>query len=916
MVRIETTPATEQKPTNPPQTPPAPPANPPQTPPVPPKPDEPNGDAKKTDETEQKEASEESGKGKNKDKKLTKKERKEKEKEQAALEKQLIEEGKIPPRIPYKPRHTLGRILAVCIAFFFGVFVTLGGLIGGVISAGTQTKIKDVAKFAGFDYSQVFTEEAANLSLLDLVQELTKIDKDNFTLQTADKYTPLVKKTLDDLCGQLEPLGVHVSTNELMALKFSEMGAYLQNTVLPSVVLGETLKIPDDDTADPIMRALCYKADGTKTTVGDLQTGASDIVKGVALADALSVKDDDSADRIMRALCYKTDGAKTTIGDLTDGASEIINDIEVEALLNTNGASEPALRYLAYGSEEDESGNARYHVDETTKAVAMVSPHKKRTVGSITAADADLIGGAKICDLVQVGNDSPRLLHAIGDWTVTELSQSNKIETLKIGDLFEIEGTDGLMPAIRDWSISDLQQQSRIERLKIVQVIPAGGDTKFMQAIGDWRIGDLSKQAKFNSLTMADFLTLSDAPKLLKTIENTPLGAIGDTVNSLRLADILDESDLNGNTLLKNLKTSSLDTLAQDIQNISVRQVFGDEIYCYLSIKDTKAAYDAAIKEFTDGGGDIARAGVIERGTYAELVNGYAKNRLVKELSDLVPHAVVLKTGERIETYRTANGVRVAHGYFDGENNPIAESEVRKDKTGLYFLAEKTVTPVYAWKLVAYADGDPTDLPSGDSVNADGTQYSASDGNSYPVAEDDYGYYYRKGDARIDLDKVLSGYLLNGETLPLNSDGSVTLDGKKYHVRTRGETRYLPVRTAVTEKYYAEEGGGRTYFTEEQTTEKYEKFIRTAAKNGARNWTDTSAAYGIFCSAANSRAFRRTTRKNPYSRLPPIFRKPRKSLADSRSEICICTDSSLRIPSRIFRNYGSPPKRIPNNTKT
>ena len=47
-----------------------------------------------------------------------------------ALEKQLIKEGKILPRTRYAPKGYVGRILAVLLAFLFGIFVTIGGILG------------------------------------------------------------------------------------------------------------------------------------------------------------------------------------------------------------------------------------------------------------------------------------------------------------------------------------------------------------------------------------------------------------------------------------------------------------------------------------------------------------------------------------------------------------------------------------------------------------------------------------------------------------------------------------------------------------------------------------------------------------------------------------------------------------------
>ena len=89
-----------------------------------------------------------------------------------ALEKQLIKEGKILPRTRYAPKGYVGRILAVLLAFLFGIFVTIGGILGAGFYAGTRP-LKEVFGMFNFDYSQWLTDTAADMSVLQLTQQLT-----------------------------------------------------------------------------------------------------------------------------------------------------------------------------------------------------------------------------------------------------------------------------------------------------------------------------------------------------------------------------------------------------------------------------------------------------------------------------------------------------------------------------------------------------------------------------------------------------------------------------------------------------------------------------------------------------------------------------------------------------------------------
>ena len=64
------------------------------------------------------------------------------EREKLALEARLVREGKIYPRAHYMPRGRFRGILAVALAFFFGIILAFGGLIGAGVFLGTKTSLK------------------------------------------------------------------------------------------------------------------------------------------------------------------------------------------------------------------------------------------------------------------------------------------------------------------------------------------------------------------------------------------------------------------------------------------------------------------------------------------------------------------------------------------------------------------------------------------------------------------------------------------------------------------------------------------------------------------------------------------------------------------------------------------------------
>lgn len=760
---------------------------------------------------------------------LSRKEQKELEKRQYEYEKKLVKEGKIAPRIHYKPHHTFGRILAICLTFFFGIFMALGGIVAGVYIAGTQTKLKNVLNMTGIDADAFLTESAQEMSLLQLVDEMrAEIELlgsfNEFSLGTLSKYTPIVEEQLPNYLGELEELGITIDASALMEVKFANLGEYLRDDVVKAIALADIAQAFDADNA--LLNAICFDEEGEKITVGNLMEDMQGILEGIALADVFP-KEDGEIDPVVNALLYDKEGNKYKLGDLISRGTEIIQEVEIETLLGVNGNTNSAIRYLAYGTEFDDDGNPNYTVDPETGAVTMREGLEKRTVKTLTAEDADLLGGARLRDLTNIDEGSSAMMQAMQDWTVEELHDQAKIESLVVGDVFDMKGDEkGLMHAISGWSLKELQQQHRVERLKISQVINLGDSpSALLNAIGQWRIRDLNKQEKIDSLTIADVITVNESsPLLLQSLKDAPLGELGDTVNSLRLSDILSESDLTGNKILRNLKMSTLNTLSADVQNLSVADVFGEEIYSYLDVAATKASYDAAAAlHATD---DI---GVVNTGTYKELVAAYGKNKKFKELSEVVPQEVKPASGESIESYRVllteagdANPTRLELGYFLADNGSYTLADATKvsHKSGSYTVERKLVlTAEYTWFTVDFATGNNVALPAGDSVTAgDGYTYHAGD-DEYAVLEDGFGFYYELNGKRVDLEREIVSYSADSTSYPV-TNGKITYEGQSYTVRKDGTGNYVLLQIPVTPYYYAPTSAQvyTTVYTEAQTT--------------------------------------------------------------------------------------------------
>lgn len=106
------------------------------------------------------------------------------------------------------------------------------------------------------------------------------------------------------------------------------------------------------------------------------------------------------------------------------------------------------------------------------------------------------------------------------------------------------------------------------------------GDSKLIKRISDWKIEDLSKQSNIDTIKLGEVIDIKDTdPALLKNLAETSIGELNTRINTMTLAEILGEEQVNGSTFLKHLNTSTINSLAADLDKLTIQQVFEDKIY-------------------------------------------------------------------------------------------------------------------------------------------------------------------------------------------------------------------------------------------------------------------------------------------------------------------------------------------------
>ncbi len=747
---------------------------------------------------------------------LTRKERKRLRKatraQQDALEKKLVEQGAISRRVRYIPRSFLWNILAVLLAFLFGLFAALGAILGLGYYSFSKTTVKELLALFGGNADDFLYSDYSEKTVLGLTEDvmstLSELGGGNFTLNTIGKYTPMIQNTMNSLAESLATLGITLDTGEFMAQSISDLGTYLQENVIDGMVLGKALNLNKESSS--MMLALCYGSEGDDYTF------------------------DENGEIVM-----KEGKNPLTLGELKE-SNVLLERVEVEDALGITPDSNAAMLYLAYGTLHE-----TYDIVETENGKTVVMRDNPAT-----------------------GKKFPK--KKLSDLTS---DKNSPIDDAKISDLIDVSDATGIIAAIKDWKVSDLKNANRIQRLRIGQVIEEGETpSRLIRAISSWRIGDLTDQSKVDSLTLGDVLEIDDSSRLLSSLKDTGLGELNKKVDSLRLSDIIDPAELADNKLLKNLADSSLASLSEDVKSLTVRDVYGEEIYSHMEIVPGQPSYADIIANYDHtkdpNGGDtvntlrptaIDRSSVITskifaKGQDTELSLGWFTEKQ--------------GAGGAGKTYVLAEELFTEKTQAEEEGpvtiNRFAERRVKLEPVNQWYVYDYDVgapAPIdnsaFSTVTEGYADGSMED--DGTAVTELGlplyyhterTFPPLAEGEAertelvrYPVKEDDFGYYYRyltaegKG-VRVDLERLPASYTAeDGTEVPFAADGSgqVVYGGQNYNVYTQkavseGEEttpgyEYLKIKEQAAQYYYAPSEGVFEYETVYGSDETEEKLF-------------------------------------------------------------------------------------------
>lgn len=182
----------------------------------------------------------------------------------------------------------------------------------------------------------------------------------------------------------------------------------------------------------------------------------------------------------------------TPFAYLSDSVNSALGSIYVDEVIDVDGSSPRLLLVLAYGS------NVQVQEDGT-----VVYPEEdRRTIEGLTGS----LDGLTVGDMVNMGDDPHPLLEAISGWTMDDIGNPDKLDSLTLGDL--------------------LGEESQ--------------NAKILQALADVPIGEIS--AEIDNIALGDMVKIGDGDTLLGSLHGSTLKSLAEDLKALTVQQMFADS--------------------------------------------------------------------------------------------------------------------------------------------------------------------------------------------------------------------------------------------------------------------------------------------------------------------------------------------------------------------------------------
>lgn len=228
---------------------------------------------------------------------------------------------------------------------------------------------------------------------------------------------------------------------------------------------------------------------------------------------------------------------KLPLSELSSEMDSIIDNTYITDVLDVDESSSEIMKYLASGGE----GGNPVKIGELDGAV---NDMKIADAVNIDADSSPVLKYLRDCELT-VTDDDGNVTIEIG----ASLNNINEaIKEMTIGDAVEIVSTSSrVLQYMKDFKLDELD--AGIKAMTIADAIAINEDSHaVINAIADLTLDDLSRadilQSKLDTLRLGQVITVTEtSPKILKALQYSRLGTLGEAVDRLEMQDVFENID-------------------------------------------------------------------------------------------------------------------------------------------------------------------------------------------------------------------------------------------------------------------------------------------------------------------------------------------------------------------------------------
>lgn len=442
------------------------------------------------------------------------------------------------------------------LSFFLGILlgiILILGAVGGVAAYVLLMDADTVFETVGLDNSKdengknkLVNTDVDNGGVKNMWELITKVtelagDFDNKTIGDFENLMPVAGGLVDTVHGMLSEY-IELDKEEVKAVKFSEFGDYVQDVVLDVQPAAVMEKCGMDVSGNELFSAILCGAEADYVEV-----------EGVKYPVRLQNSGEEGAEDVY--FYTATDGKNYTVTKTDD----VYTATQTE--------------FAEYDAEKAKlSGNFYYENADTNGEKIVENPVTLRTFSD--GGDAlEPLNKIKVIDFVDGADDT--VTKVLGDITVGQLISGDAdfkgmIDGLALGDFMDVSPDSAIMSYL-GYGVIDLKKDettglySGTYKKLATGELPAEEIACFVEANG-------------TKITRAYYLNEANEEVDIKgTTISEVSKRIDGVTNDIKIGQLMTID--SGNKLLNAVKNSTVKSLANDIQNLTINELYAKEIY-------------------------------------------------------------------------------------------------------------------------------------------------------------------------------------------------------------------------------------------------------------------------------------------------------------------------------------------------